>query len=739
METDGSPKGVSRASDGAGNAVASDGAAGGGGAPATPASGRAEAGKVGGRSGSDADFKGAAGGVMAGGPTGRATAKYVMAGNAKYQVLPEHFDEVTGLPITEKGVGIGPGGCNGVTCSDTTFAACSKRANQSCHCPTGVKCRGCCSAEWLSLARAAIREDDEAPEWKCTAHVGVRIPSPQMLAALEEYRKEVEREDVASAVSSPPKSRAALQRAGAAVSSGAGRAGAAVSREAKDAGRDGSVSPTRSVHSPGPEVARLAAGADATADAAGAWVGLSDAAAAVAAAGPSRGSLPVAMGVGASTQPMEGKYSRSEAKVSPTTRAAPREEKARARSATPPRDLALAYLNSANPEAQAGRAAGGGSGSAAGTTGPPGGAPAVGLGRGSGAAGGAPAGRAEVHDHARASSGAPKPRFAEFDPKVHLHPVPFNRETDWSWGRDAWKEASEYITRAMEEAPRNARIQRLGAKAIRACTEQDARDLKRYQLAMAASESSESDSESSGKTESDGVSDSGDGHSGKGRKARRRSERRGQRLSAKIRRQLVRRSGLENAADSDVEVTGSSVAGAITHRSGDAVALNRWERARNEDSERGGGIGTVFDRARHWATTAAGAGGWSDVEVRGVSRRLIDMFEYAQSTEARTNPARALTLLRRALLREAMAARCWHSNATENEQKARQLILHRGLTWNKDVRKAIEKADLPVRRRRGADEPQSAAQSAAGAAVTTATASAAGKGRGGGGGKASNA
>ena len=737
VETDGSPKGVSRASDGTGNAVASDGAAGGGGAPATPASGRAEAGKVGGRSGSDADSKGAAGGVMAGGPTGRATAKYVMAGNARYQVLPEHFDEVTGLPITEKGVGIGSGGCNGVTCSDNTFTACSKRANQSCHCPTGVKCRGCCSAEWLSLARAAIWEDDETPEWKCTAHVGVRIPSPQMLAALEEYRKEVEREDVASAVSSPPKSRAALQRAGAAVSSGAGRAGAAVSREAKDAGSDGSVSPTRSVHSPGPEVARLAAGADATADAGSAWVGLSGAATAVAAAGLGRGSLPAA--AGASAQAMEGKYSRAESKMSPTTRAAPREEKARVRPATPPRDLALAYPNSADRETQSGRADGGGSGSAAGTTGPPGGAPAVGLGRGSGAAGGAPAGRAEVHDHARASSGAPKPRFTEFDPKVHLHPVPFNRETDWSWGRDTWKETSDYIARAMQEAPRNARIQKLGAKAMRACTEQDAQDLRRYQLAMAASESSESDSESSGKTESDGVSDSGDGHSGKGRKARRRSERRGQRLSAKIRRQLVRRSGLENAADSDVEVTGSSVAAAITHRSGDAVALNRWERARNEDGERGGGIGTAFDRARHWATTAAGAGGWSDAEVRGVSRRLIDMFEYAQSREARTNPARALTLLRRALLREAMAARCWHSNATENEQKARQLILHRGLTWNKDVRKAIEKADLPVRRRRGADEPQSAAQSAAGAAVTTATASAAGKGRGGGGGKASNA
>lgn len=168
------------------------------------------------------------------------------------------------------------------------------------------------------------------------------------------------------------------------------------------------------------------------------------------------------------------------------------------------------------------------------------------------------------------------------------------------------------------------------------------------------------------------------------------SEKRAAKKKAKKRAAKKKTRASRSAADAD-----ATPEGAVTNRTGDAVAADRWLRAQQEDSDKGSGGGSVYDRARQWCHTTPGAGGLSDIEGRNAGKRAISLFEYLVSADAKRRPGHALRVAARAMLREAMAARCWHTAATETERKARQVILYRGVAWSKETRKAIDAADVP--------------------------------------------
>ena len=176
----------------------------------------------------------------------------------------------------------------------------------------------------------------------------------------------------------------------------------------------------------------------------------------------------------------------------------------------------------------------------------------------------------------------------------------------------------------------------------------------------------------------------------------------------------------------------------MSNRPGDGVAEDGWSRAKREDANVGAGGGSVFDRARLWFQTAPGVG---DDEKRAAAKRMTSLYEYLSSADARRDPRHALRVARRMALREVVAARCWHSGATEFERKARPAILYRGVTWTKDTRKLVEGIDMRASggaakaSRKTATGESDASATASAAATTTASPS---KGRGGPGGAKTN-
>jgi hypothetical protein len=135
-----------------------------------------------------------------------------------------------------------------------------------------------------------------------------------------------------------------------------------------------------------------------------------------------------------------------------------------------------------------------------------------------------------------------------------------------------------------------------------------------------------------------------------------------------------------------VLTTRSTPLSRVTNRDGDHVAKETWKHARRSD-DNDGRAGSTFDKSRTWYREAHGV---QAVDGRLAGVRLISLFEYLDSAEARADPGGALKVARRAILREAMAIRVSRSDATDIETNAGRAMLGTGVVWSKKVKKMLK-------------------------------------------------
>ena len=518
------------------------------------------------------------GSAAASGSGGIVRPRYRLRFGVAFVVAPRSYDPVSGLPVTERGFGTGARGCNGVESSDCVdggsgvYGPCDRKTNAACRCPTGPKCRACCSEDWLNHAKTALEDDVPAPEWTCGAHGGVTHPTPAMREQFAAVRERVEAADAANAARSPARPRA----------------------NDVDTTQSAAVLTFGRSDSP-PSAAATAAAGHLTA---------------------MRSPLqPTASGLtGSALGGLHGIEALTAGHTVPLPAAAQRK-----RPTPDGQAVSLAGAVAATSQTAPARAAP---------------APAKRMAHGEATAAGAkPDGSARDAPDAKTAVHRPGGKS-----KRRSRRRSRSRSTDTPPRSPSPSTASEFSS-------------------------------------PSSSSSSSSDSEPSRSAKS--------------------SKRKASKSSRKSVKAKARERSRARRSDDDAAIN-DSVEGVITNRVGDRVAADRWLRAQREDSEKGAGGGTAFDRARAWCNTTPGAGGLSDVEVRGIAKRSISLYEYLTSSEAKADPTHALRVARRAMLREAMAARCWYSGATDSERKARVVILHRGMSWSKETRKVIEAADLPT-------------------------------------------